>query len=275
MDGGLSSIASEAYETAKARLTQLNQWYRSQSPLKRWAVCFIAGLCVVANGLLIWNLGALFRFYAWIGKNIRESRYGAAIIWFGIVIVSFPPLVGFAGLCTFTGIAYGVTFKLWFLVTSACAVGSTLSFLIFKHLLALRSKKLLESSKLFLAFSTVLGQDKNRFLLLCLLQLCPRPYSLTNAAFGSIPLVDAVSFLISGVLVSPKYLLLMFMGYKMEHMGEVSDFWSRAADVLSIGLSGLVAVVTSYLIYRKTTQILQELGAEEAETTLLGEIEDV
>ncbi|GMM34204.1 Tvp38 protein [Saccharomycopsis crataegensis] len=237
-------------------------WYSRQSLATKIAAMMMVMVVSIMAIVIIANYETFMAMLVTLSKEIRESKYGEFIIFGLIIVCSFPPIIGLSTLCSITGMAYGMSFKGWFIVASGTAVGSTLSFLLFKYLLSKRAQKFLDSSKLFLAFATVLGQDKDKFLILCLLQLCPRPYSITNAAFAAIPQLDALSFLLSGLIASPKYLIMIFVGYKMEHIGQNKDFKTRLIDFIIIFLTNTIAFATSWLIYKKTREKLAALGGD-------------
>ena len=202
------------------------------------------------------NLNSVIDFLVLFANRVRGEKYGGLILLVLIVIAAFPPMFGVYGYCVITGLLYGMTLKSWLIVTSGTVIGSIISFLSWRCLLSRRAEKWRESSRLFSAFSTVLAEDKHKFLLLCLLQLFPRPYSIANAMFATIPKLDVYSFLFSVILTSPRYLMMVYAGSQIENLKEHMSEPPSIVDLIIIFASYAIPLTTAYLVYKKIKRVL-------------------
>lgn len=219
--------------------------------------------------LLICYRETILNFFVKLSHIIKESKYGELIIWIGIIVVSFPPLIGLSTLCELAGMAYGVSLKTWIIVSTSTVVGSAVSFVVFRYILQKKSQQLLKKSRFFAAVANVLSKDKDKFLLMFLLQLLPRPYSITNAAFASVPGISLLHFVITSFLVSPKYLQMAYVGHTIVHIGENKDARTRMWDIISLVSVSLIAMGTTYFIYLKTKKRLEEFQQDEEDDVIM------
>jgi len=88
--------------------TQAYKTYRKFTPLQR--------ILLAVAGLIAFVLGVLFlvyneRLFHWLAPKAhkwRDTPFGWLVIWVGILMVSFPPLIGYSSLVTAAGFIYGV-----------------------------------------------------------------------------------------------------------------------------------------------------------------------
>ena len=106
----------------------------------------------------------------------------------------------------------------WFVVASATIVGSTVSFLVSRHILHNFVSRLMHNDPRFAALALTIKHDGLK--LLIMIRLCPLPYSLSNGALSTIPTVDWPQFMLATAIVSPKLLLHVFVGSKLGELAE-------------------------------------------------------
>jgi hypothetical protein len=102
--------------------------------------------------------------------------------------------------------------------------------------------------------------------LLCMIRLCPLPYSLSNGALSTIPTVNWAQFMLATAIVSPKLLLHVFVGAKLGELaekGKQMDARTKAISYISIGIGLVAGAVTGWVIYRQTKQRAKELEEQE------------
>ncbi|KAI9711386.1 MAG: Tlg2-vesicle protein [Chrysothrix sp. TS-e1954] len=227
------------------------------------------GLIVLA-WLTFLVLGILFlvynhKIFAWLGpvaEKWRDIPGGWLILWAATFVVSFPPLIGYSTCVTLGGFVYGM--KGWFIIASATIVGSTASFMVSRTLLSGYAKRLVANDKRFAALSLVLKHDGLK--LLCMIRLCPLPYSLSNGAISTVPTVQWVNFAVATAMASPKLLIHIFIGSRIAAIaGEKMDFQTKLINYLSIAFGMILGIATGVIIYRQTKLRAEELEAEEEE----------
>jgi hypothetical protein len=122
-----------------------------------------------------------------------------------------------------------------------------------------------EKDKRFAALSLVLKHDGLK--LLCMIRLCPLPYSLANGAISTIPSVTWQNFMLATAVVSPKLLLHVFIGGRLGAIaeeGDKMDAKTKAVSYLSIAIGMVVGIGTGYIIFVRTQARAKVLEAEEA-----------
>jgi hypothetical protein len=122
-----------------------------------------------------------------------------------------------------------------------------------------------EKDKRFAALSLVLKHDGLK--LLCMIRLCPLPYSLANGAISTIPTVTWQNFMLATAVVSPKLLLHVFIGSRLGDIaenGDKMDAKTKAVSYISIAIGMIVGLGTGYLIFVRTQARAKVLEAEEA-----------
>lgn len=184
-------------------------------------------------------------------KKWKELPGGGFLLFSLLVLVSFPPLIGYSALSSLCGMIYGFPMG-WPFLTLATLIGSGLSFVTFRYFLSGYAKRMATENGKFAALTRALEQD--RFTLLWMIRLCPLPYSLSNGALSSIPSVTLFRFLIATGLVSPKLFIHIFIGDRLVQMGTEKDTTSKIVDFISIGIASVATAATMYIIYKKTMQ---------------------
>jgi uncharacterized membrane protein YdjX (TVP38/TMEM64 family) len=227
-----------------------------------------AGIAVASIILLVLGiLATVYRhgIFEWLGgvaQSWRDLPGGWAILWALTFVVSFPPMIGYSTLVTIAGFVFGM--RGWFIMASATIIGSTCSLVVSRTLLKDFVGKMTAKNKQFAALSLVLKHDGLK--LLCLIRLCPLPYSLANGAISTIPTVTWPNFMLATAIASPKLLLHIFVGWKIGELAEHGDKMDTKTQIISY-LSILVGVClgagTGYLIYMRTKARAKQLEAEE------------
>lgn len=247
----MSSQGLEIFNVVKGIVIHAVKLFRSLTLFQKVAVIIaISGLHVAGILMLIYHKVVL-ELLVEFSIKWKELRGGGVILFMLILLVSFPPLIGYSTLGSLCGMIYGFPMG-WFFLTTATIIGSALSFIVFRYFLSGYAKRLASNNARFAALSKTLEQD--RFTLLWMIRLCPLPYSLSNGALSSIPSVTLGRFVLATVLVSPKLLIHIFIGDRLVKMGTEKDTLSKIIDVISIVIASAATAATTYIIYRKTMQ---------------------
>lgn len=140
----------------------------------------------------------------------------------------------------------------WILYTSATILGSTCSFIASRTVLSKFVHRLVERDKRFAALALTLKYDGLK--LLCMIRLCPLPYSICNGAISTFPTVQPLMYGLATAIVSPKFLVPAFIGSRLRILyekGEEMSLGSKLVNVLSIVISVAVGVFTGWYIYNR------------------------
>ncbi|MCJ1226105.1 Tlg2-vesicle protein [Toensbergia leucococca] len=236
---------------------------KSLTPLQR----VLAGTAILAVLILV-ILFFLFNesIFAWlepIAEKWKSMRGGWLIIWALTFITAFPPLIGYSTCLTIAGFVYGFPIG-WFIVASATVLGSTCSFIVSRTVLSTFVHRLVANDNRFAALSLVLKHDGLK--LLCMIRLCPLPYSISNGAMSTIPTVNALTYALATAIVSPKLMIHIFIGGRLAAIarsGEKMDASTKAINYASIAGGAIVGVATGWFIYQRTLARSREIEAGE------------
>ncbi|SMR52990.1 unnamed protein product [Zymoseptoria tritici ST99CH_1A5] len=250
-------------QTAEKLQTRATRAWTSLSPPQKIGLSAFAGIAFIFSILALIFSQRIFHALAPAAKRWHDLKGGWLILWFMTFFVSFPPMIGYSTCVTIAGFVFGL--KGWFIVASATIIGSTASFLASRTLLKSYVTRLAEKDTRFAALSLVLKHDGIG--LLCMIRLCPLPYSLSNGAISTIPSVTWQNFMLATAVVSPKLLLHVFIGGRLGAIaeeGDKMDARTKAVSYISIAIGMVVGVGTGYIIYVRTKARAKVLEAEEA-----------
>ena len=237
--------------------------YNRMTPLQR----LLAGLLAVAIhvlGLLflIFN-ERIFGFLEPYAERWKHTTGGWIILWGLTFMTAFPPLIGYSTCGTLAGFVYGVG-EGWLIYASATVTGSFCSFIVSRTLLRKYVERMVANDKRFAALTLTLKEDGIK--LICMIRLCPLPYSLSNGAMSTFPTVEPSAYALATALISPKLLIHVFIGSRLakiaKNKGEMSA-GTKALNWFSIIFFGMLGAFVGWFIYRKTMQRARELEAEE------------
>ncbi|KAH9879013.1 hypothetical protein J1614_002448 [Plenodomus biglobosus] len=240
-------------------------------------ILFIVGNIVMATLailFLIYN-EKIFAKLLPAAKKWRDVPGGWCILWVAIVIVSFPPLIGYSSLLTICGFVYGFP-NGWFIAATATIAGSTASFLLSRSILKSLVHRLIANDTRFAALALTMKHDGLK--LLVMIRMCPLPYSLTNGAIATFPTVHWASFALANAIVSPKLMLHIYIGAQFEKLADSDgkmDPGTKALSYFSIAIGAIAGVATGWFMYRKTKQRAAQLEAEERAGIRRTSIEDL
>lgn len=149
----------------------------------------------------------------------------------------------------------------WLIVSTASVAGSLCSFIVSRTLLSRFVQRLVANDKRFVALSAVLKHDGLK--LLCMIRLCPLPYSISNGAMSTFDTVKPLTYALATALVTPKLMIHIFIGTRLAAIaksGEKMDSTTKAINWGSIVIGGIIGALTGLSIYRRCVIYLMHLN---------------
>lgn len=250
------------HEGAKLQRRGLRLW-TSLTPIQRAGLVAFGIISSILTILALIYSERIMAALAPAAKKWRALPGGWLILWFMTFFVSFPPMIGYSTCVTIAGFVFGM--KGWFIMASATIIGSTVSFIVSRTLLKNFVSNMTEKNQQFAALSLVLKHDGLK--LLCMIRLCPLPYSFANGAISTIPTVTWQNFMLATAIASPKLLLHIFVGSRLGDIaerGDEMDFSTKIVSYISIIVGMVLGIATGYIIYARTKARAKVLEAEEA-----------
>ncbi len=130
--------------------------------------------------------------------------------------------------------------------------------------------RLIEQDKRFAALTLVLKRDGLK--LLCMIRLCPLPYSISNAAISTFETVKPSTFALATAIVAPKLMIHVFIGSRLAviaRSGGKMDAMTRSINWLSIIVGAIIGGLTAWFIYKRYLPVcLSRFNKSENSSTL-------
>lgn len=272
-----SGARSSGYSTNRSKTFRDNVINSAEKMQRRIFTTFgkmslLQRILSVTAFLIATVLGILFlvyneRIFSWlvpVAEKWKHTTGGWIILWVLTFIVALPPLIGYSTCATLAGFVYGVG-EGWLILASATVAGSFFSFLVSRTILRSYVERLVAHDKRFAALTLVIKHDGLK--LLCMIRLCPLPYSLSNGAMSTFPTVHPAMYALATAIITPKLLVHVFIGSRLAAIarsGEKMTAGTRIVNYVSIGVGMTIGAFTGWYIWKKTMARAQELEAEEA-----------
>ncbi|EHY60999.1 Tlg2-vesicle protein [Exophiala dermatitidis] len=222
---------------------------------------------VVFHVLMILFLVFNERIFGWLepfAERWKHTTGGWTILWTLTFLTAFPPIIGYSTCGTTAGFVYGV-WEGWLILATATVAGSFCSFVVSRTVLRKWVERMIAHDKRFAAFTLILKHDGLK--LLCMIRLCPLPYSLSNGAMSTFPTVHPGMYALATAMVTPKLLIHCFIGSRLAVIARTREKMTladRAVNYSSIAIGAIVGFGVGLYIYRQTMARAKELEAEEA-----------
>ncbi|KUJ22729.1 uncharacterized protein LY89DRAFT_680847 [Mollisia scopiformis] len=236
--------------------------------LSLWQRIAAVILGIVVNVFLILFLIYNEKIFGWLtpyAEKWREITGGWMILWAITFMCAFPPMIGYSTAVTISGFVYGFP-NGWFIVATATVLGSTASFMACRTVLSKYVHAWVGKDRRFEALALTLKHDGIK--ILCMIRLCPLPYSLSNAALSTFPTVHPLSFALATAIASPKLLIHVFIGSRLASIAENGgkmDAGTKAVNYASIIFGSILGAAVGWIIYQRTMARAKELEIEELE----------
>lgn len=110
----------------------------------------------------------------------------------------------------------------------------------------------MEHDKRFAALALTLKYDGLK--LLCMIRLCPLPYSICNGAVSTFPTVHPLMYGLATIIISPKLLVPAFIGSRLRLLSgdEKMSPGSKAINICSIVFTVGIGGFTGWYIYKRS-----------------------
>ncbi|RMZ86599.1 hypothetical protein DV736_g6171, partial [Chaetothyriales sp. CBS 134916] len=226
--------------------------WRKLSTLQK--VLVIIGLTVLSVGgilFLVFNE----KIFGWLepyAEKWKGTKGGWTILWAAIFVAAFPPMIGYSSCATTAGFVYGV-WEGWLILATATVAGSFASFIVSRTILRNYVERMVANDKRFAALTMTLKEDGLK--LLCMIRLCPLPFSLSNGAMAIVPSVEPQAFALATALITPKLFIHVFIGSRLAAIAKSHEQMSTGAKLLnytSILFGAVVGGAVGWYIYQKT-----------------------
>ena len=243
--------------------------------LKIWKKLTPIQKILLVIGLFVLNVGGLLflifneKIFGWLqpyAEKWKHTRGGWTILWAITFMTAFPPIIGYSSCGTTAGFVYGV-WEGWLILATATVVGSFVSFLVSRTILRKYVERLVANDKRFAALTLTLKEDGLK--LLCMIRLCPLPYSLSNGAMSTFPTVQPQMYAAATAIITPKLFIHVFIGSRLAAIAKSHEQMSPGTKALNYGsivVGGLIGAGVGWYIYKRTMDRAKELDAEQPAT---------
>ena len=203
-----------------------------------------------------------------VAEKWKSTPGGWIVLWIITFCTAFPPMIGYSTCGTTAGFVYGA-WEGWLILATATVAGSTCSFIVSRTVLKSWVERMVAHDKRFTALTLTLKQDGLK--LLCMIRLCPLPYSISNGAMSTFPSVSPGMYAAATAIITPKLLIHTFIGSRLAVIaksGEEMSGGTKAINYASIAVGAILGMGVGYYIYNKTVSRAAELEAED-QTTII------
>lgn len=130
--------------------------------------------------------------------------------------------------------------------------------------------RLIEQDTRFAALTLVLKHDGLK--LLCMIRLCPLPYSISNGAISTFETVKPFTFALATAIVTPKLMIHVFIGSRLAviaRSGGKMDAMTKSINWLSIIVGAIIGGLTAWFIYKRYSLVcLSRVNKSDISSTL-------
>ncbi|CAL5874540.1 uncharacterized protein PFLUO_LOCUS8836 [Penicillium psychrofluorescens] len=223
---------------------------------KLGTVTAVVAMLTLAIVVMVFT-GKLFIWLGPVAEKWEKSALVGFILWLCVFFVSFPPLVGWSTFGTVLGFIFG-TWKGWLIYATASVLGSTCSFIVSRTVLSKFVNRMMKQDTRFAALALTLKYDGLK--LLCMIRLCPLPYSICNGAVSTFPTVQPLMYGLATAIITPKLLVPTFIGSRVRLLSDKNEEMSAGSKAINICS---ILVTVSIGIFTGTLARAKELEAKE------------
>ncbi|RMZ79986.1 hypothetical protein DV738_g2978, partial [Chaetothyriales sp. CBS 135597] len=255
----LRDNAINAADRLSRRFLQL--WRKLTTLQKILLVIALVVLTLAGTLFLIFNE----KVFGWLepyAEKWKATKGGWTLLWAITFVTAFPPMIGYSSCATTAGFVYGV-WEGWLILATATVAGSFVSFLVSRTILRTYVERMVANDKRFAALTLTLKEDGLK--LLCMIRLCPLPFSLSNGAMATVPSVEPQTFALATALITPKLFIHVFIGSRLAAIAkshEQMPLGTKLLNYASILFGAVVGATVGWYIYQKTMARSRQLEAE-------------
>lgn len=196
-----------------------------------------------------------------LAQKISHYQFGWVLLLLLLIIISFPPCIGHTTTVTLCGFAYGM--KGFPLAAAGSLIGSALAFIVLRLLFGKRLRKWSAENEKWRALEAVIHAKGLPLIMLIRASPFP-PWVYANSLFASIQTVRLWQFVVATTVVFPKVALHTFIGSRLASLsdGETRSHMDTQTKIMNTCLvvgGLLIAIITSWIIYRSMEQHMRHL----------------
>jgi len=207
-------------------------------------VCLVAAIVVITPSRIA---QALYD----AAQSLRRQKFGWLVLGAILVVVCFPPFIGYSTVVNLCGFTYGL--KGFFVAGLATLIGSALVFTTLRLLFSKRVQRWTSTSEKWQALETVIRAKGLPLIILIRISSFP-PWVYANALFAGINSVSLLQFLVATVFVLPRIFLFVFIGSRIAKFSDGEqrhrmDTQTKVVNGLAIAGGVLLTIIASSLVY--------------------------
>ncbi|KDQ64854.1 hypothetical protein JAAARDRAFT_28501 [Jaapia argillacea MUCL 33604] len=219
------------------------------------------------------------QFFYDLAQKISHYQFGWLVLGSVMVLVCFPPFVGFTTAVTLCGFAYGM--KGAFVAAPAALLGSAIVFVTLRFLFKKKLRQWSATNEKWQALEAVIRAKGLPLIILIRLSPLP-PWVYSNALFASIQAVSLWQFVVATTCLLPKILLHVFIGSRLAALSDDKsrremDTQTKLINGISIAAGILFGVIAGWVVYyqmQKQVHHLQGTGLPPSTEDLAAEAID-
>jgi len=228
-------------------------------------LCFFVWLVVeilLLTFFIVVTPARIFQFLYDESVKLSHTRFGFLALAGLMVLLSFPPLVGYETTVSLCGFAYG--WKIGTLIAAvASIIGSATVFLLLRFLFSSRLRRWSQSSEKFTALDAVVREKGLPLIILIRVSPIP-PWVYSNALFASIESVTLWQFVIATIFTCPNILLHAFIASRMAALSDGNqrqemDTNTKILNGFLVGGGIVIGMVASWSVYTLVQKHIRKL----------------
>jgi len=224
-----------------------------------WSFILLIGGIIVAA--IILKPSRIAQFFYDRSHQVAEYRFGFLLFYLGLVVVSFPPMIGHTTLSTLCGFTYGLNG--FFITAAGSLTGTCLSFLLCRYLFSKKVHSWSDDNPKWQALEAVIRAKG--LPLIVLIRICPfPPWAYSSVFFSSIEAVSLWQFAAATACLFPKFLLYAFIGSRMAALSDGNqrvEMDTQTKIINSVVIAGgfVAAIITGIVMYKLVQREVRNL----------------
>ncbi|KAG2348347.1 Golgi apparatus membrane protein TVP38 [Suillus weaverae] len=152
-----------------------------------------------------------------VAQGLRYLSYGYMLLIVAMVVISFPPFIGYGTLLNLFGFTYGM--KGFIPAAVGTLAGSAIVFVILRMTFGRRLRSWTPTNAKWQALEAVI-RSRGLPLIILIRMSPPVPWAWSNSLFASIESVSLLQFFIATWFVLPKVFVYVFVGYRVARLSD-------------------------------------------------------
>ncbi|KZT24446.1 Golgi apparatus membrane protein TVP38 [Neolentinus lepideus HHB14362 ss-1] len=193
------------------------------------------------------------QFFYDMAQKVSHRKLGWLILGSVMVLVSFPPFIGFTTMVTLCGFAYDMNGLA--IAVFVSIFGSAIVFAVLRFLFANRLRHWSASNERWQALEAVIMSKGLPLIILIRLSPFP-PWVYSNALFASIESVSIWQFMVASACLFPKMLLHVFIGARLAALSDDEqrrqmDTQTKILNAVLVAAGIIIGIVAGWVVYNQ------------------------